>query len=262
MRHLKGFSLLELAIALTILGVILYQIVTSQTGMRDFDHHKDNQVLMEHVQSAFNTFVQVNGFLPCPDINGDGRQNRAIASPFECSGTSGRVPYLDLGITSEDEWWGTLFYAVNQAANNPTALVNNNNSASYFNNLASPNASFDLNTPPLGALGGAQAGSGNYVICSESASACNASTSNIDIIEHSAIAVIVSFGKNSNLTWNGNLSQLSSIEQENRDDDSYYWQAQWSTRSNQEFDDQLFWLTGFDLKYAIVRSEKGLADLP
>lgn len=256
----KGFSLLELSIALAILGGILSGVYLSQSSSREFNNQKENQAFMERIQNAFYTFVQVNGFLPCPDTDNDGRENRNLSLSGElrqCTLTYGQVPYLDLGMKNTDEWRGRLHYAVNQDADDTNLIIDDTQSASYFNrdDTAAPVPSFDLNTPPIGVLGGPQSGNGNYIICRESSNSCDGSTANSNIIEHSAIAVVVSFG-----TAGG--SARSAIEQENTDNDAYFWQAQRSISSGQEFDDQLFWLTGYDLKYAIIRSEKGLPDLP
>lgn len=264
----KGFSLLELSIAVAILGFILYGFVLSQSSLREFNSQKDNKVLMEEVREVFHTFVQVNGFLPCPDIDNDGREDRNPDGDAieECSRHYGGIPYLDLGILDSDEWFGSLYYAVNQEADDDAAIDDSDTSASYFNNALHPNTEFDINTPPVGALNDRSNNSlspettlsdnwGNYIICGESATACDGSTPNDDIIEHSAVAVVVSFGDNG-------PSPTSPVEQVHTDHDDYFWQAKRSITENQEFDDQLFWLTGYDVKYAIIRSEKGLIDLP
>ncbi|CAN8139461.1 Type II secretion system protein [uncultured Thiomicrorhabdus sp.] len=245
----KGFSLLELSIALAILGVILYGVSLSKSSMRFFDSYKENQRLVGNVEKVFHTFVQVNGFLPCPDSTDSGRENREVTG--ECTAIIGKVPFLDLGISANDEWWSSLYYAVNQNANDSAMIADSNNSASYFNSLTTPAAAFDISTPPIGVLGGPQSGSGNYTVCREFSAACDSSSANV--IEHAAIAVIVSFGDNAGVTWSGAMTGLNSAEQENSNNDNYFWQT---------YDDQLFWITGYDMKYAILRSEKGLLDIP
>ncbi|WP_321275989.1 prepilin-type N-terminal cleavage/methylation domain-containing protein [Thiomicrorhabdus indica] len=260
----RGFSLLELSIAIVILGVILYGIKLSQSSIREFDSHKVNKLLMDDARQVLLTFVQVNGFLPCPDTDtpADGRENRKnddSDNSQACVRHYGGLPYLDLGISDKDEWWSGLYYSVNQDTDNEAAglddIANPNASASYFSNRFTPNSGFDFNTPPIGVLGGPRRGNGNFVICNAATASCDGSTPNDDIIEHAAIAVVVSYGDNGN-------APRSPSETENTDNDDYFWQARRNISSGQEFDDQLFWLTGYDVKYAIIRSEKGLPDMP
>lgn len=261
----RGFSLLELTIAIVILGVILYGIQLSQSSRREFDSHKENKILMGDVRQVLLTFVQVNGFLPCPDTDSppDGRENRKNVDSDNsqaCVGHYGNLPYLDLGISDKDVWWSGLYYSVNQETINEDSsgvddISDPDKSASYFSNRFTPHPTFDFNTPPIGALGGPQRGNGNFVICGSLATNCDGSTPNNDIIEHAAIAVVVSYGDNGS-------SPRSPSETENTDNDDYFWQAQRSITPGQEFDDQLFWLTGYDVKYTIIRSEKGLPEMP
>lgn len=263
----KGFSLLELSIVIAVLGVLIYGAYLSQSSMRFFDTQKDNQMLIDNTRKVLQTFVQVNGFLPCPDTNGNGRENRDPSNLPQCIANTGTIPYLDLGISATDKWWTTLYYAVNQ--NVTTADINDSNTAaSYFNNSTAPTPSFDFQTPPLGALDdrannafspeSTQANNwGNYVICREDSNSCSALTTPPNITEHSAIAVIVSFGDNAERTIAGNTATLNNAELENRNNfftanDAYFWQT---------YDDQLFWITGYDMKYITIRSTRGLPDI-
>ncbi|MBN2865161.1 MAG: type II secretion system protein [Thiotrichales bacterium] len=250
-----GFSLLELSIALTIIGFLIYGVSGALNSIEEFDEYAENRVFMEEVHDGFLTFVQVNRFLPCPDTDNppDGRENRELAG--ECSGEEGRVPFLDLGVKSTDVWDNPLYYAVNNTADS-AAVLDANSSASYFNALTAPLAAFDYETPPFGSNDGA----GNYTVCNETASACSGSTSSANVIEFSAVAVVISFGQNGAQTWAGNPD--GDAEVENADDDNYFWQGQGSNVEGQKFDDQLFWLTGYDIKYAVIRSGADLPEIP
>jgi len=251
----SGFSLLELSIVLTIIGVLLYGVTGVLNKIEDFDEYAQNRVFMEEVHDAYLTFVQVNRFLPCPDIDGDGREDRVTSAEQACKKEEGAVPFLDLGVSRKDVWDNPLYYAVNNKADSSDVL-NADNSASYFNNLTAPLAGFDYETPPFGSDDGA----GNYNICNETATSCEGSTSTANVIEFSAVAVVISFGKNGAETWAGNPDGAAEIE--NADDDNYFWQGQGSNVSGQGFDDQLFWLTGYDIKYAVIRSGADLPELP
>lgn len=253
-----GFSLLEIAIALTIIGVLLYGVAGMLNKVDDFDTYQANQQYIEKVEDAYYTYIQVNRYLPCPDTDADGRENR---SGTQCTAEEGSVPYLDLGISPTDAWDARLYYAVNTRSDT-SDITDADESASYFSNATSPIPSYDYNTDPFGS----DRGSGNYRVCSETATACSATTGSDDVIEFAAIAVVISFGKNADDTWAkraaGNENLLSAAEEENADDDNHFWQDQGSDVDGNEFDDQLFWITGYDMKYAVVKSGGGLPELP
>ena len=259
-----GFSLLELSIALTIIGVLLYGVTGVLNKIEDFDEYAENRVYMEDVHDAFLTFVQVNRFLPCPDTDSppDGRENRVMNSAkLECDDEEGKVPFLDLGVNRADVWNNPLYYAVNNTADS-VSVIDANSSASYFNTLTAPMPGFDYETPPFGSDDGA----GNYNVCNETAAFCSSSTPSADVIEFAAVAVVISFGKNGADTWArraaGTEAALGDAETENADDDNYFWQGQGSNVESQAFDDQLFWLTGYDIKYAVIRSGADLPAIP
>lgn len=257
----KGFTLLEVTIALTVISVILFGAVGITSKLDEFDKYQENKRYLEKVEDAFYTFIQVNRYLPCPDTDFDGRQNRQGGPDFECTSEEGAVPYLELGVPSLDAFKEPLYYAVNNRADTGD-ITDSDLSASYFRNETAPVAGYDLNTPPFGA----NRGVGNYTVCAETAGVCNAGTANQDVLEFAAIAVVISFGENSSNTWAlraaGNEALLSNQEEENADDDNFFWQARGEGTGNAQFDDQLFWLTAYDMKYAVIKSGGGLPDIP
>jgi prepilin-type N-terminal cleavage/methylation domain-containing protein len=247
-RCQSGFSLLEMAIVAVILSILSIQLIHSRAINEDYDRQRENRSLTLEAKTLLISFVQTNGYLPCPDSDNDGWENR---TGNQCTATSGKLPHLMLGAPPDDAWNERLFYQVNTHANT-TDIEDSNSAASYFSATAAP--LFTLNTPPTGVI----AGAGTLTVCSESeTSQCNASTNSDDILEKGAIAVIVSFGKNSTQTWNlidaASVNALSAVEKENADGDGYFWQS-----SINQADDALAWLTGYEMKYAILKSERGL----
>jgi hypothetical protein len=225
---------------------------------RDFDDATENRSLLEDVRGSMLTFVQANGYLPCPDSDtvADGVENRTGGV---CDAKNGRLPFQMLGVADVDQWGQSFYYAINNKADSSGAveITDPAKSASYFSDVTPP--LFTLNTPPIAQ----DYGSGNYSVCGESVSTtCSSATPDEDRIELAAIAVIISFGKNGSQTWKkrsaGTINTLDVAEEENADDDNYFWKAAGSNVAGQAFDDQLVWLTGYDLKYALVKSGYGL----
>lgn len=261
MKHSqRGFSLLEVMIALLIFIVLMFVTVNVVKNQREYDHLLENQHYMAQVKEAFMTFVKVNRFLPCPDTDGDGKENREGAPNFECTLYKGTVPFLDLGVAATDAWQQPLLYVVNEKtdANGVLEIADPVESASYFNSQSAP--VFNFNTLPIGELGDG----GTFRICDElttTAMGCSTATPDVRYLEENAIAVVVSFGENGSATWNaintgvtGASIGLDEAEAENMDGDQDFWQAISSQRAGQKFDDRLFWLLGSDVKYAVISS--------
>ncbi|MDG6778654.1 type II secretion system protein [Thiomicrorhabdus sp. zzn3] len=247
-RKESGFSLLEMMIALVILGILTTELVRTNALSRDYQNLRENSAHVSVAKTLLLSFLQTNGYLPCPDTDNDGWENR---SGDQCSADSGKLPHLMLGVSRQDAWNESLFYKVNTETTSAN-ISSANFSASYFASDSAP--VFTFATPPTGVTGG----SGNLTVCSESATtSCSGATSSDHLLESAAIAVIVSFGKNSAQTWgyihSGSLNALNSVETENADDDAYFWQS-----SMDQADDSLAWITGYESKYALMKSERGL----
>lgn len=249
----NGFSLLEISIALTIIAILSYGVSGALNSAGDFDKYTENRLLLQKNYKAFITFAQVNGYLPCPDTDGDGVENRETSSPFQCTSKNGTVPFQDLGVAFGDVWGQPLHYSVNNQADNSTGeIIDPTESASYFSNQLGA-LHFNIDTPPFGSNGG----SGNYTVCNEfTTTSCDGGTPSAGISGFAVIAVVVSYGKNGAQTAAGNA--ISAAEIENSDNNNYFWQATGSNVQGQEFDDQLFWLTGYDIKYAALKSGRAI----
>lgn len=245
----RGFSILEIMIALAIMTILLFGAGNLVQTTRDFDEDAESKRYMNQVYDGLLTFVQVNGFLPCPDVNGDGVEDRI---GINCTNHFGTIPFLDLGVNAVDAWNQPLRYAVNRRVASPD-ILNNALTASYFNDTGAGTAFFRFSTPPIAVAGGnVLVNPGNYRICSEITVNCAVGD---NLLEANAIAVVVSFGRNGAQTWANGVIGLSAAEAENIDVNNLrFWSAQGSNVAGNSFDDQLFWLTGHDVKYAVIKS--------
>ena len=82
-------------------------------------------------------------YLPCPDTNGDGTENR---SSGKCSQERGFFPWRDLGTASQDAWGNRIRYAVIADLANATIGFHNTSSGTW-NQILSSTAQCSL-TPP------------------------------------------------------------------------------------------------------------------
>ncbi len=94
----KGFSLLELAVVLVIIGIL-----TSATVFF-FQQNDEVPLLQTQVDNAslralentLDGFIYANGRLPCPDTNGDGLENGG--GLINCAADVGTLPHRTLGL--------------------------------------------------------------------------------------------------------------------------------------------------------------------
>jgi len=126
----KGFTLIEIALALVIIGLL----ITGGTFLYGQQYHSDkiNQThsQLNNIHDLMLIFVQTNGYLPCPDTDGDGLENRKTDGA--CQSRQGRLPGQTLGIDSKDAWGTPFYYRVNARAEDINRVTDICQSASVF----------------------------------------------------------------------------------------------------------------------------------
>jgi len=112
LRQLKGFSLVEMAIVLTIVGLLMATLLPSLSAQIEQQRRAETKKYMEDVRNALIGYAVINEYLPCPDTDGDGASN----TPCQDVATKqfGTLPYKDLGVTSADAFGVALVYGVSK----------------------------------------------------------------------------------------------------------------------------------------------------
>ena len=108
----SGFSLLELAMALVMLGIflVMFQGVFKQLFIVD---HRLIQIEKNRIlQGSIETYLSVNSRLPCPDTDDDGREDFDSSSSNVCDADHGGLPFDDFGVEQHDAWGNPYFYQV------------------------------------------------------------------------------------------------------------------------------------------------------
>lgn len=126
----NGFSLIEVAIGLLILGIIMNSFYGIAKQLFETDHKQAELTNMRTIQDSINMYLTVNAHLPCPDVDNDGNENRADG--VSCDAREGYLPYSDLGVKSKDAWGNEYYYRVNQRAENTTYITEICQSASVL----------------------------------------------------------------------------------------------------------------------------------
>jgi len=196
-RTLRGFSLVELAMVLLIVGLLLISLMYTLSAASEQRAREETNRRLEQARELLLAFAQARGRLPCPatlasagDESFTGGGTAALGGPCTAN-YAGYLPGKALGMQGLDEsgyaldaWNGRIRYAVS------------NNPAANFTTAAT------LKTNGIGTL------PGDLVVCGSSTgtappSSCGgaASVTNQNVI----VVVVWSHGKNWNAsTYTGN----------------------------------------------------------
>lgn len=132
----KGFTLIELAVVLVIVGILLGSFIGTFSSRIDSSRVLNTEREMEDIKQVLlaYTFSQSPPHLPCPDIDvpPDGREDREgtgeciVVTPNE---TLGIIPWVTLGLGYEDAWgmrysyWADANYSNNAGFNISTGTA-------------------------------------------------------------------------------------------------------------------------------------------
>jgi len=110
-----GFTLVEMAIVLVIVGLLISGLLIPLGVQRDVKDYAETRAELTEIREALIGFAlshsatDGNPYLPCPDTDGDGNENRAAGV---CSTVSGVFPWVTLGLGQTDNWYNQYLYRV------------------------------------------------------------------------------------------------------------------------------------------------------
>src|SRR5690606_18495822 len=115
LHHLQkhsGFSLVEMAVVLTIIGLLMAGLLLPLTAQMDQRNYNETQTTLRDLRESLIGYAlstPSKPYLPCPDTDGDGRENRV--GP-DCVEFEGDVPWATLGLGQVDSWKRRFRYRV------------------------------------------------------------------------------------------------------------------------------------------------------
>ncbi|HUQ75341.1 MAG TPA: prepilin-type N-terminal cleavage/methylation domain-containing protein [Burkholderiales bacterium] len=264
----RGFTLVELAVVLTIVVLLLGSLMYTLSAQTEQRNYEDTRRRLEQAREALLSFAIVNGRLPCParsantttpaTVAGDEVRNAAM----QCSGDSGAgavedyyggtsgavtlglVPARTIGITqvdpagfAVDAWGNRLRYAVAKTKTNCVP-------ATAPATLLDPHFVSSTNMKNNGV-----ACQPNDLLICKSGTGITASTCGVTapaganqlMTSSLVVAIVFSPGKNGALT--PGVTQIDELANLNGDPVFVFHPRTDSTFGNGEFDDQMTWIT-------------------
>ena len=104
-RNSRGFTLIEIAIVMVIIGVLAGGGVSLLGLLTQRKARTETIDYLKQAQAALISFADINGRLPWADTSGDGAENSAAAA--------GNLPYQTLRLSPTDPYKRTLRYEIN-----------------------------------------------------------------------------------------------------------------------------------------------------
>ncbi|MBF0402017.1 MAG: prepilin-type N-terminal cleavage/methylation domain-containing protein [Magnetococcales bacterium] len=212
-----GFTLIEITMVMVILSLLLGGLMLPLATQLENSHRRETKEQLERIHEALLGFALVHGYLPCPDTQNSGRENRLAGG---CAGVErdsvwhGTLPWITLGVGEEDAWHNRFRYAV---------------AAPFTDASRSPLPAFDLTTD------------GNITVSNG--------------IDH-APAIVLSHGANLlggiSLPGVPQPAPNSPAERENSDENAQFSHENYQNDPESGFDDQLIWLSPYLLKNRLL----------
>lgn len=120
LRTSNGFTLIEIAIVLVIVGLLLGGLLMPLATQVEVQRRVETEKAMEQIKEAIIGFAQINGRLPCPanpatpsGTVGAGIERTPAAVTTVCTGgLVGVVPWVTLGVSELDGWGRRFTYRV------------------------------------------------------------------------------------------------------------------------------------------------------
>ena len=111
----RGFTLIELAVVIAIVGLLLGGVLTPLATQLEARKTRETERLMREIKQALIGFAIVNGKLPCPDTLDPTETGGASLDGLEdCGFDQGFVPWATLDIRTTDAWGHLIAYRVTQ----------------------------------------------------------------------------------------------------------------------------------------------------
>jgi len=111
MKHQHGFTLIELAVVLTIIALLIGSLLIPLTTQIDVAKIRSTEKTLEQVKEALIHYAVANNRLPCPATDVD--TGLEVNTVMNCQ-MEGYFPWANLGMGRYDAWGNPFIYRVDQ----------------------------------------------------------------------------------------------------------------------------------------------------
>jgi len=105
--QVKGFSLMEMAIVLTIVGLLLAGLLPTLSGQIEIQRRNETAKQLNEIRDALFGYAVINGKLPCPTYTADPADANYGVAQATCPAVptaEGYLPWKTLGVPEMDPW--------------------------------------------------------------------------------------------------------------------------------------------------------------
>ena len=261
-----GFTLVEMAIVLVILGFILAALLLPLRVQRELVFQSQTLTTLESAKRALLGFAQSQGRLPCPATAASNGMEQPLGGGA-CTQQVGFLPAATLGITpvdgngfAIDGWNSRIRYAVTQ---NSSVLIVNPATADFTSNIAdNPLTPLVNEADGMNVVGIANL-TPNLRVCNSSAGVTAAACSvippaEVNYASNNAVAVIYSLGVTGALAIGGadETANLNDADANGIIDDGVFvsHDIRGAGAVGGEFDHLVVWVSPFVLYNAMIQA--------
>lgn len=123
-KQQHGFTLVEIAIVLVIVGLMIGGLITPLSIQLEQRKVGETQKALEDAREALVGFALRNGYLPCPAISASNGLEARAGNRCYGERRSGYLPWATLGLGKLDSWNHLFRYSVTPAFSDSAALFN------------------------------------------------------------------------------------------------------------------------------------------
>lgn len=124
----SGFTLVEMAVVLVIVGLMLGGMLMPLAAQMDMKRMSEARNTLEEIKEALLGYALIHGRLPCPDTDGNGTDDGCPNTNTTAS-SGGNLPWVDLGVPAADPWGGHYQYRLNNAFSSTFTITSSGSGA-------------------------------------------------------------------------------------------------------------------------------------
>lgn len=234
----RGFSLVEMAVVLIILGFVLGALLMPLQAQRNQLFQTQTESTLDTARKALLGYAQSQGHLPCPATAGSGGAEQPLGGG-SCSQQVGFLPAATLGIQPVDSngfavdgWNNPIRYAITQKNTSGGAATPDFTTANEMANIGISTLAPDIR------------------VCATSTAASCTATINLT---NNAVAIIYSLGATGSQASGGadeteNLNAIASV------DTVFVSHEARANDINGEFDHLMVWISPYVLYSAMIEA--------